>query len=94
MFPSEQINKSPREQVLVEKSINSVRISIKVKKMDELDGLLCHKFARFMVQRAESFVILRKKPIKVHHIKLVYAQSCFRIMISLFLLLINIYRFS
>lgn len=51
--------------MLVEKSINSARISIKIKKMDDLDRLLCHKFAAFLTQRAEKFMILRRKPIQV-----------------------------
>lgn len=33
--------------------------------MDDIDALLCHKFASFLMQRAENFVILRKKPVKV-----------------------------
>lgn len=65
VFPEEKLVKSLKEEVLVQKSINSVRISIKIKKNDELDSLLCRKFARFMMQRAENFIILRRKPVKV-----------------------------
>jgi len=46
-------------------SINSVRVSIKIKQADEIEQLLCHKFTSFLMLRAENFVILRKKPIDV-----------------------------
>jgi actin related protein 2/3 complex subunit 4 len=51
-----------------EPSINSVRISIKIKQADEIEHILVHKFTRFLQQRAESFVILRRKPIKGYDI--------------------------
>eukprot|EP01121_Diplochlamys_sp_Union-15-3_P012128 TRINITY_DN359_c0_g1_i1.p1 TRINITY_DN359_c0_g1~~TRINITY_DN359_c0_g1_i1.p1 ORF type:complete len:176 (+),score=22.20 TRINITY_DN359_c0_g1_i1:46-573(+) len=57
------IARSEVERVLIETSINSVRISICVKKLDDLDHLLAKKFMRFLAQRAENFVILRRKPI-------------------------------
>jgi actin related protein 2/3 complex subunit 4 len=51
--------------VLIEPSVNSIRVSIKIKQADEIERILCHKFTRFMMQRAESFVVLRRKPVKV-----------------------------
>jgi len=45
--------------------VNSIRVSIKIKQADEIERILCHKFTRFMMQRAESFVVLRRKPVKV-----------------------------
>ena len=51
--------------VLIEPGINSVRISIKIKQADEIEHILVHKFTRFLTQRAESFFVLRRKPIKV-----------------------------
>uniref|UniRef100_A0AAY4CBH1 Actin-related protein 2/3 complex subunit 4 n=1 Tax=Denticeps clupeoides TaxID=299321 RepID=A0AAY4CBH1_9TELE len=44
-------------------SINSVRVSIAVKQADEIEKILCHKFMRFMMMRAENFFILRRKPV-------------------------------
>jgi actin related protein 2/3 complex subunit 4 len=32
-----------------------------------LEKILCHKFMRFMMMRADNFVILRRKPVKVNH---------------------------
>eukprot|EP01092_Planopodium_desertum_P001442 TRINITY_DN1207_c0_g1_i1.p1 TRINITY_DN1207_c0_g1~~TRINITY_DN1207_c0_g1_i1.p1 ORF type:complete len:151 (-),score=14.01 TRINITY_DN1207_c0_g1_i1:63-515(-) len=58
------ISRNPREKVLVESSINSIRISVKIKQMDEVDTILVQKFMRFLMQRAEAFVILRRKPVK------------------------------
>jgi actin related protein 2/3 complex subunit 4 len=59
------IARNENERVLIEPSINSVRVSIKIKQADEIEHILVHKFTRFLTQRAESFFILRRKPIKV-----------------------------
>jgi hypothetical protein len=32
---------------------------------DEIEKILCKKFMRFMMMRAENFIILRRKPIEV-----------------------------
>lgn len=59
------ISRNEKEKVLIETSINSVRISIAVKQADEIERILCHKFMRFMMMRAENFVVLRRKPVEV-----------------------------
>jgi actin related protein 2/3 complex subunit 4 len=59
------ITRSESERVLIEPSVNSIRLSIKIKQADDIERILAHKFTRFMTQRAESFVILRRKPIAV-----------------------------
>ncbi|CAO1621868.1 unnamed protein product [Jaminaea pallidilutea] len=58
------ISRNENERVLIEPSVNSIRISIRIKQSDEIERVLCAKFTRFMTQRAESFVILRRKPVK------------------------------
>ncbi len=45
-----------------------MRVSIKIKQADEIERILAHKFTRFLMQRAESFVILRRKPVKGYDI--------------------------
>jgi len=55
------IARNDKEKIQIEGSINSVRLSIKIKQMDELDTILVDKFTRFLMQRAEDFVILRRK---------------------------------
>ena len=59
------ISRNENERVLIEASVNSIRLSIKIKQADEIERILCHKFTRFMMQRAENFVVLRRKPVKV-----------------------------
>jgi actin related protein 2/3 complex subunit 4 len=59
------ISRNENERVLIEPSVNSIRVSIKIKQADEIERILCHKFTRFMMQRAESFIVLRRKPISV-----------------------------
>lgn len=60
-----RIVKSPNEEILIERSINSARINIKLRKLDELDALLTHMFGRFLMQRSESFDVVRKVPLEV-----------------------------
>lgn len=62
------ISRNEKEKVLIESSINSIRISIAVKQADEIEKILCHKFMRFMMMRAENFVILRRKPVEGYDI--------------------------
>ncbi|KAJ5772433.1 Actin- protein 2/3 complex subunit 4 [Penicillium odoratum] len=59
------ISRNADERVLIEPSVNSVRVSIRIKQADEIEHILVHKFTRFLQQRAESFFILRRKPIKL-----------------------------
>ena len=58
------ISRSEQEKTLVEASVNSVRISICIKKNQEIEELLTHMLDRFLSLRADKFQILRKKPIK------------------------------
>jgi actin related protein 2/3 complex subunit 4 len=62
------VSRNENERVYIEPSINSVRISIKIKQADEIEHILVHKFTRFLTQRAESFYILRRKPVKGYDI--------------------------
>ena len=62
------IARNEKEKVLIEGSINSVRVSIAVKQADEIEKILCHKFMRFMMLRAENFFVLRRKPIEGYDI--------------------------
>ncbi|KAK6047740.1 hypothetical protein COOONC_14756 [Cooperia oncophora] len=59
------VARNKQERVLIEPSINSVRVSISIKQSDEIERILCHKFTRFMCQRADSFFVLRRKPLPV-----------------------------
>jgi actin related protein 2/3 complex subunit 4 len=59
------ISRNESERVLIETSINSIRLSIAIKQADEIERILCKKFTRFMTMRAEGFVILRRKAIPV-----------------------------
>jgi actin related protein 2/3 complex subunit 4 len=62
------VSRNEHERVYIEPSINSVRISIKIKQADEIEHILVHKFTRFLTQRAESFYIMRRKPVKGYDI--------------------------
>lgn len=69
------ISRNEQERVLIEPSVNSVRLSIKIKQADEIEHILTHKFTRFLMQRAESFVILRRKPIKGYDISFLITNT-------------------
>jgi len=58
------ISRNEKEKVLIEGSVNSLRISIAIKQADEIEKILCHKFMRFMMMRAENFIVLRRKPVE------------------------------
>ena len=59
------VSRNENEKVLIEPSVNSIRVSIRIKQADEIENILVHKFTRFLTQRAEAFFILRRKPVKV-----------------------------
>ncbi|CAI9112655.1 OLC1v1013128C1 [Oldenlandia corymbosa var. corymbosa] len=58
------ICRNEAEKCLIETSINSLRISLKVKQTDELENILTKKFLRFLSMRAEAFQVLRRKPVQ------------------------------
>jgi actin related protein 2/3 complex subunit 4 len=62
------VARTEAERCLIESSINSVRVSIKIKQQDEIEVILCHKFTAFLMQRAEQFVIMRRKPVEGYDI--------------------------
>jgi len=62
------VSRNQKERVLIEGSVNSVRISIGIKQSDDVEQILCKKFMRFLTQRAENFVILRRKPVEGYDI--------------------------
>lgn len=56
------ICKGEQECCLIESSVNSVRVSIKIKKAMDTELLLTRLLERFMALRADRFEIFRKKP--------------------------------
>ena len=60
------VSRNEAERVLVEGSVNSIRVSIKIKQVDDLEISLVDSFKRYMQLRAEHFFILRRKPIQVN----------------------------
>lgn len=63
------VSRNERERVLIEASVNSVRISIAIKQADELEKIFAKKFTRFLMMRADNFVILRRKPVSTNESK-------------------------
>eukprot|EP00743_Colponemidia_sp_Colp-15_P001476 GILK01001615.1.p1 GENE.GILK01001615.1~~GILK01001615.1.p1 ORF type:complete len:183 (-),score=23.21 GILK01001615.1:109-621(-) len=57
------IARNENEKCFIEPSINSIRMSICIKQADEIETILCKKFTRFLMQRADSFIILRRKAV-------------------------------
>jgi actin related protein 2/3 complex, subunit 4 len=57
------ISKGESEHCMIESSINTVRISVCIKKAKEIEQLLTHMLERFMSLRADKFEIIRKKPV-------------------------------
>ena len=69
------VARNESERVLIEPSVNSVRVSIRIKQADEIENILVHKFTRFLTQRAESFFILRRKPVRVCSLRMLTVHS-------------------
>ena len=58
-----RICRTEHEMCYIEPSVNSVRISIAILKKDNITAILSHKLSRFLCQRAEQFIVLRRKPL-------------------------------
>lgn len=69
------ISRNEKEKVLIEGSINSLRISITIKQADDIEKILCHKFMRFMMMRAEHFTVLRRKPVEGYDISFLITNT-------------------
>jgi len=69
------ISRNENERVLIEPSVNSIRLSIKIKQADEIEHIICHKFTRFMMQRAENFIVLRRKPVPGYDISFLITNT-------------------
>merc|ERR1712227_1170268 len=69
------ISKTEKDKVLIEVSVNSVRVSISFKQSDEVEKMIARKFMRFMMRRAEEFSVLRKIPIEGYDISLLITNA-------------------
>ena len=69
------ICRNAHEKVLIEPSVNSVRISVLIKQADEMETILCHKFARFLMQRAEQFIVMRRKAVEGYSISFLVTHT-------------------
>lgn len=78
------ISRTENERCLIEPSINSVRVSIKIKQADEIEIILCRKFTAFLMQRAEQFIIMRRKPVKVRLFLVLFFLKLFLFFVIIF----------
>ena len=62
------ICRSEHERCYIEVSVNSVRVSFKIKQTDQLDALLVKKYMAFLMQRAEAIGVLRRVPLEGYDI--------------------------
>eukprot|EP00735_Rhodelphis_limneticus_P014264 TRINITY_DN8268_c0_g1::TRINITY_DN8268_c0_g1_i1::g.10216::m.10216 TRINITY_DN8268_c0_g1::TRINITY_DN8268_c0_g1_i1::g.10216 ORF type:complete len:189 (-),score=53.97,sp/P59999/ARPC4_MOUSE/69.64/6e-82,ARPC4/PF05856.7/2.6e-72,HDA2-3/PF11496.3/0.05 TRINITY_DN8268_c0_g1_i1:199-708(-) len=69
------ISRNEKEACLIEASINSVRISLKIKQADDLEVILAKKFTRFLMQRAENFIVLRRKAVEGYDISFLITNT-------------------
>ncbi|CAL8467826.1 g7364 [Coccomyxa elongata] len=58
-----EIRKNEQECTLIERSVNSVRISVQLKLVDDLEGWLRSKRIAFILERADHIDILRREPV-------------------------------
>ena len=69
------VARSALEKTLIEGSVNSVRVSIKIKQADDMEIVLVDKFSRFLAQRAEEFIILRRCAVPGYDISFLITNS-------------------
>lgn len=69
------IARNENEKILIESSINSVRVSIAIKQADEIEHILVRQFTRFLTRRAESFFILRRVPVQGYDISFLITNT-------------------
>ena len=51
------------------------RRSIRIKQLDSMDTILTQKFTRFLMQRADKFIILRRKAVKGYNISFLVTNA-------------------
>ncbi len=49
--------------------------SIRIKQLDSMDTILTQKFTRFLMQRADKFIILRRKAVKGYNISFLVTNA-------------------
>lgn len=76
------ITRTDKESTFIEPSINSTRVSIRIKQSDEVERLLAHKFAAFLQQRAEQFIILRRRPVAGYDLSFLITHAHLETMIK------------
>eukprot|EP01040_Poterioochromonas_malhamensis_P001699 gene1697-1802_t len=69
------ISRTEVEKCFIEPSINSVRISIKIKQQDEIEQILCKKFTSFLMQRSEQFLVMRRKALDGYDISFLVTHT-------------------
>lgn len=57
------IARDANELCLIEPSINSVRVSARVRQSDDTEKMLAKMLMRFISHRADQFHVLRRKPV-------------------------------
>ena len=70
-----RICRTEHEMCYIEPSVNSVRISIAILKKDNITSILSHKLSRFLCQRAEQFIVLRRKPLPGYDISFLVTNT-------------------
>ena len=64
------VARNENEYTLIETSINSIRVSMKLKQSDDIEKILNKKFTRFLMMRAEEFSVLRRKAVDGYDLSL------------------------
>uniref|UniRef100_A0A7S2UT47 Actin-related protein 2/3 complex subunit 4 n=1 Tax=Fibrocapsa japonica TaxID=94617 RepID=A0A7S2UT47_9STRA len=69
------ICRNENERCLIEPSVNSVRVSIRIKHMDLTEKILIYQFTQFLMRRSEQFLIMRRKPIEGYHLSFLITSA-------------------
>merc|ERR1719499_180067 len=69
------VARNNKEKVKIEPAVNSCRVSVKIKQLDEMTSVLVDRYARFLMLRAEQFKILRRRPVEGYDISFLITKG-------------------
>ncbi|EFJ52812.1 actin-related protein ArpC4 [Volvox carteri f. nagariensis] len=79
LLPPVTITRSEKERCLIEASINSVRVSLRLGQMDMLEEELVKMYLRFLMQRAELLEVARRVPVEGYDVSFLITDQHLRV---------------
>lgn len=75
LLPPVTVARSEREHCLIEPSVNSVRVSLRLHHADSLEEVLAAMYTRFLMQRADRLDVLRRRPLEGYDVSFLFTDE-------------------